>query len=75
MLDAMISCTTLTTYRLGERLVYVVLNPESCNDFSAWITTDVLLDGQRVHVDAVEYFRHMPPWPAGEPIGLLVTVR
>jgi len=55
----------------GQRMAGVKLDLET-DDFAHLIGHTVEIDGERYRVKAVERFLHMPPWRAGEGVGLAV---
>lgn len=57
----------------GRGKAYVVKCPIACGDFDWIIGKDVIIDGSKHKVVAVERFTHMPPWRKGESISLLVA--
>ena len=60
-------------YRINKgKKVFIVSNPIQCTDFKWILYKDVMIDGEKYDVCAVERFAHFPPWYKDEPIGLLV---
>lgn len=69
--------TSLGTFHINGRgtavyIVYTVLNPFECFDFSHLIGQLVLIDGEARKVAAVERYAHTAPWHKDEKIGLVV---
>lgn len=64
--------SSLDSYTVAGRQVFIVENPFECPDFKHLIGVSVEIDGAQKVIYAVEHFAHLPPYRKGEKIGIAV---